>query len=107
MKPLGIAVIMGEDLEETLGWAKDSGFHNCQLQLWDMSHLCREHAGYVKDLLEKLDMEVTGLWCGWHGPIKWDFAEGPSILGIVPPGIQGVPHKEPVGRGGLCQDTRS
>ena len=55
MKPLGIAVIMGEDLEETLGWAKDSGFHNCQLQLWDMSHLCREHAGYVKDLLEKLD----------------------------------------------------
>ena len=85
MKPLGIAVIMGEDLEETLGWAKDSGFHNCQLQLWDMSHLCREHAGYVKDLLEKLDMEVTGLWCGWHGPIKWDFAEGPSILGIVPP----------------------
>ena len=39
MKPLGIAVIMGEDLEETLGWAKDSGFHNCQLQLWDMSHL--------------------------------------------------------------------
>ena len=85
MKPLGIAVIMGEDLEETLGWAKDSGFHNCQLQLWDMSHLCREHAGYVKELLEQLDMEATGLWCGWHGPVKWDFAEGPSILGIVPP----------------------
>lgn len=85
MKPLGIAVIMGEDLKETLRWAKDNGFHNCQLQLWDMSHLCREHAGYVKDLLEQLDMEATGLWCGWHGPVKWDFAEGPSILGIVPP----------------------
>ena len=48
-----------------------------------MSHLCREHAGHVKDLLEKIDMEVTGLWCGWHGPINGDFAEG-SILGIVP-----------------------
>lgn len=85
MRSLGIAIIMGDNLEETLSWARNSGFDNCQLQLWNMDHLCREHAEYVKTLLDKYDMEATGLWCGWHGPIKWDFAEGPSILGIVPP----------------------
>lgn len=85
MKTLGIAIIMQDNLEETLRWAKSSGFDNCQLQIWNMDYLCKGHAEYVKGLLDSCGMEVTGLWCGWHGPIKWDFAEGPSILGIVPP----------------------
>lgn len=85
MKSLGIAIIMEDNLEETLRWAKRSGFDCCQLQLWNMNQLCAEHARYVKGLLNSCGMEATGLWCGWQGPVKWDFAEGPSILGIVPP----------------------
>ena len=85
MKPLGIAIIVQDDFETTLKWAKKTGFSNCPLQIWNMGYLNRDHAAYVKGLLEKYEMEATGLWCGWHGPIKWDFAEGPSILGIVPP----------------------
>ncbi len=85
MKPLGIAIIVGENFEETLRWAKEEGFSNCQIQIWNMDYLNREHAEFVKGLLARYDMEATGLWCGWHGPIRWDFAEGPSILGLVPP----------------------
>jgi len=84
MNPLGIAIIMEDNLEQTLQWAKENGFTNCQLQLWNLDYLCREHAEHVKKLTESLGMEVTGLWCGWHGPVKWDFIEGPSVLGIVP-----------------------
>ena len=85
MRPLGIAVVIDEHLEETLTWAARAGFTNCQLQLWDMGCLTEEHARQTRDTARRCGMEVTGLWCGWHGPIKWDFAEGPSILGIVPP----------------------
>lgn len=85
MKPLGIAVVIDRHLEETLTWAKEAGFTNCQLQLWDMSCLTEEHARGTKAMADACGMEITGLWCGWRGPIKWDFAEGPSILGIVPP----------------------
>lgn len=84
MREVGIAIIMDDNLEERLGWAKNNGFNNCQLQLWNMDHLCEKHALYVKELLQKHQMTVTGLWCGWEGPVKWDFSEGPSILGIVP-----------------------
>lgn len=84
MKELGIAIVIDENLEENLSWAKQAGFTNCQLQIWNMDCLNEEHAGWVKGLLEKYHLEATGLWCGWHGPIRWDFAEGPSILGLVP-----------------------
>lgn len=85
MRALGIAVVIDGHLEENLDWAKGAGFSNCQLQLWDMDCLTEEHAKRTRAAADRYGLEITGLWCGWHGPIKWDFAEGPSILGIVPP----------------------
>ncbi len=84
MKPLGIAIVANEKLEETVEWAKASGFTNCQLQIWDMELLAKTEARRIRLLMEKYSMEVTGVWCGWHGPICWDFREGPSILGLIP-----------------------
>lgn len=84
MRQLGIAIIVKEDFEERLRWATEAGFTEGQLQIWNMEYLCEEHANRVKYLIEEYDFTVNGLWCGWHGPIQWDFAEGPSILGLVP-----------------------
>lgn len=82
---LGICVKIDKNLEEQLAWAKEAGFDSCQLQNYDMSLLNDEYAEYTKSMLEKYGIEATGFWCGWHGPIKWNFQEGPSVLGIVPP----------------------
>lgn len=84
MKSIGIAIVVNENLEKTIKWAKLSGFTNCQLQIWDMELLSLKAAAQIRSLMECYDMEVTGVWCGWHGPICWDFKEGPSILGLVP-----------------------
>lgn len=81
---IGVAILMGTDLEQKLSWAKGAGFDECQLQLWDMSYLNQEHAEHTKKLLDQAGMRCTGLWCGWHGPIRWNFREGPAVLGIVP-----------------------
>ena len=82
---IGICVKIEKDLEEQLVWAREAGFDNCQLQNYDMSLHTDEYAQYVKDLLEKYEIEATAYWCGWHGPIKWNFHEGPATLGLVPP----------------------
>ncbi len=84
MKTLGIAIVANERLEEMVKWARLSGFTNCQLQIWDMGLLSPEEAEKIHLLMKQHSMEVTGLWCGWHGPVSWDFKEGPSVLGLVP-----------------------
>lgn len=70
--------------EDKLAWAKEAGFKYCQIINYDMSLLTDEYAKYTKSMLDKYNIEATEYWAGWHGPIKWNFTEGPSILGIVP-----------------------
>lgn len=82
---IGLAIRLDDKLEENLVAAKGMGFDNCQLALWNMEYLNEEHALGTKKLLEKHRLEMTGLWCGWHQPAVWDFRDGPSTLGIVPP----------------------
>lgn len=82
---IGIAISMQDDLREKLCWASEHGFHEVQLQLWNMEHLCDEHAQMVRKLLAEVGMICTSLWCGWHGPISWTFERGPAVLGLVPP----------------------
>lgn len=94
MRELGIAMVIDDRLEETVRWAVSAGFSNCQLQIWNMDLLYEGHALEVKSIMDKWKMEITGLWCGWSGPIRWDFAEGPSILGLVPQEYRAIRMKE-------------
>lgn len=87
---IGLNIIMLEDdtlddLEKTLKWAHESGFTNCHLTNWIMDQFNDNYAKELKNLFNKYDMEITALWCGWHPPVIWNFTEGPSVLGIVPP----------------------
>ena len=84
---LGICVKIDKNLEEQLAWAKEAGFDSCQLQNYDMSLLNDEYAEYTKSMLEKYGIEATGFWCGWHGPIKWNFQEGLRYLVLYHPNI--------------------
>lgn len=94
MREVGIATVINEKFEEIAAWAAGSGFTNCQLQIWDMNLLYEDHARRVKRLIEGYGMQITGLWCGWRGPIRWDFLEGPSILGLVPQEYRAVRMEE-------------
>lgn len=63
----------------------ENGFDNCQLMSWNPESMTKENAEYVKGLCEKYGVTISALWVGWEGPCIWNFYEGQTTLGLVPP----------------------
>ncbi len=61
------------------------GFDNCQLGSWNPKDWTDENAAMVKELTEKYGITISAFWCGWSGPVVWDFYDGQLTLGLVPP----------------------
>lgn len=61
------------------------GFDNCQLGSWNPKDWTDENAQMVKELCEKYGVTISAFWCGWSGPVVWDFYDGQLTLGLVPP----------------------
>lgn len=39
----------------------------------------------LKERLKEYSIAVSAFWCGWAGPVIWDFYDGQLTLGLVPP----------------------
>ena len=61
------------------------GFDNCQLGSWNPKDWTDENAAMVNELTEKYGITISAFWCGWSGPVVWDFYDGQLTLGLVPP----------------------
>lgn len=73
------------EMEEKFKIQNKNGFNSCQLCCWNMNLLTKENAEFIKGLSQKYEVEISAFWCGWHGPVVWNFYEGPKTLGLVPP----------------------
>jgi len=60
------------------------GLHHCQLMSWDQSQRTDERAEEVIAACKEYDVTITALWCGWEGPVEWNFYGGQETLGLVP-----------------------
>lgn len=74
-----------DDIEEKLATLQREGFDNCQLICWETKLFTDENARIIKELLAKYGITVSGFWCGWEGPCVWNFYEGQTTIGLVPP----------------------
>ena len=81
---IGVFVSMQQLLSEGLGAVQEMGFDNCQLGCWDMDLYTAENADQVVRETQSRGIDITTLWAGWPGPKKWDFIDGPQVLGLVP-----------------------
>lgn len=70
------------------------GFDNCQLGSWNPKDWTDENAEMVKELCEKYGVTISAFWCGWSGPVVWDFYDGQLTLGLVPPEYRAMRVKE-------------
>ena len=82
---IGVQAFLGEDMREKFKKVRDMGFDNCQLTNWNKNLHTDEMAKLVNEAAEEFGIEITAYWCGWSGPSAWNFTEGPTTLGIVPP----------------------
>ena len=81
---LGVFVTLSKEIKEEFRRLRENGFCTCQLNVWDDSLKTDEMAELVNQAKKEYGIEITALWCGWEGPAKWNFSEGPLTLGLVP-----------------------
>lgn len=64
---------------------REQGFDNCQLISWNPSAWSEENLEELKKLTAEYHITISAFWCGWEGPCVWNFYEGQTTLGLVPP----------------------
>ena len=82
---LGLLIKPGRGIEETIGKVKTLGFTNCFLSLDDfLGRYTPALARQMSDTLAKNGITATTAEVVNPGPLKWDFLQGPSTIGVVP-----------------------
>lgn len=74
-----------EEIPAKLAVLKENGFDSCQLISWTPSVWTPENAEFLKKCLKQYGVTVSAFWCGWNGPVIWNFYDGQLTLGLVPP----------------------
>lgn len=81
---IGVMVAMNEHLEERFRELREMGMESCQLVSWEEELFTEEMAACVNCMKEKYQVDITAFWCGWDGPVVWNFYDGQETLGLVP-----------------------
>lgn len=84
--PLGLLIKPGRGgIEATIARVKTLGFSNCFLSLDDyIGRFSPALASEMRAALEKNGVTATTAEVVGPGPLKWNFLEGPSTIGVVP-----------------------
>jgi len=82
-----IGVMMGltPDPDAEMAKVREFGLDNCQVACWDAGIYTDQIARSVREAMRRHGVEVTSLWTGYPGHAAWNFAQGPSTIGLVPP----------------------
>ena len=84
---VGVQIILDKksDVAEKIKKAASLGFKSAQIVCWQMELYTDDNAQKIVNACKECDVTVSSFWAGWSGPKVWNFVDGPSTLGIVPP----------------------
>ena len=94
---IGVLINLTKNVEADFAKANELGIKTCQLCCWDLKLMTDETADMITKLSEKFDVDITAFWCGWSGPVIWDFKSGPNTLGLAPKEYRFIRMKELMG----------
>jgi L-ribulose-5-phosphate 3-epimerase len=83
---LGLMIQPGRDPEAAISRVKELGLTNCFLSLDDyIGRFSRPLAQQLTALLDKYQVTATSVEVVGPGRLVWNFVDGPSTIGLVPP----------------------
>lgn len=82
---LGVITSLGHDIAAEMKKIRDLGLPTCQLNCWRPELYTDDKVAEVTAAVKDLDMEVTSIWAGYPGTVRWNFTEGAATIGVVPP----------------------
>src|SRR5215469_15958978 len=88
LKPMAVGLLISpyNAPEETIKRVHDMGFSNCFLSLDGyINKFTPEAAKQIGNLLTKYDVTATTVEVVGPPPLEWNFMQGPSTIGLVPP----------------------
>jgi L-ribulose-5-phosphate 3-epimerase len=88
LKPMALGLLISPygAPEATIKRVRDLGFSNCFLSLDGyIGKFTQDAAKQIRGLLDKYSLAATTVEVVGPGPLVWDFLEGPSTIGLVPP----------------------
>jgi sugar phosphate isomerase/epimerase len=88
---LGLVISPYRASRATIKRVRDMGFSNCFLSLDDyIGKFTPDAAKQIGDLLAEYDLVATAVEVVGPAPLVWDFLQGPSTIGLVPPTTRSV-----------------
>jgi len=86
---VGLLIVPFSAPEEHFRRVRELGFDNCFLSLDDyIGGFTPAVVSQFRDLIAKYDLAVTAVEVVGPGKLEWNFTEGPSTIGLVPPGTR-------------------
>jgi len=88
LKPMALGLLISPygAPEATIKRVRDLGFSNCFLSLDGyINKFTPDAAKQMGDLLAKYDLVATAVEVVGPGRLEWNFLEGPTTIGVVPP----------------------
>ncbi len=88
LKPMALGLLISPfgAPEATIKRVHDMGFSNCFLSLDGyINKFTTDAAKQISDLLGKYQVVATTVEVVGPGPLEWNFLQGPSTIGVVPP----------------------
>jgi sugar phosphate isomerase/epimerase len=88
LKPMdvGLLIVPHDAPEVTFKRVRDMGFDNCFLSLDGyLNGFTKQVADQFGELLSKYSLVATTVEVVGPAPLVWDFMQGPSTIGLVPP----------------------
>lgn len=87
---IGVLVPLVESPEEEMRKVADLGLRSCQVCAWDPALYTPGVGQALVDAAKRHQVTITTLWSGYPGRMVWNFLEGPSTIGLVPPATRAL-----------------
>jgi sugar phosphate isomerase/epimerase len=81
---LGVMSPASQTPEKSFADIRSLGLDSCQVVSWDPMGLSKEWALKTRAAAKKAGVTISLFWCGYSGPVVWDYIQGPSTIGLVP-----------------------